>query len=170
MGDTAITHLHVKSSRNFLLNSSPSEPGEGSNVMSWLFGLDKKQALPDAIQVPVMGDGGGGGGENDASAAGGNAEGRGAPPASGGDGGYRSEAYSFDSTALERAAKAAKELEKSKYATQALDLSKLQEQTRQQEQMTKIKEYELSLEQMKIEEKRVDGEQKRKYMEEEAKH
>ena len=55
-----------------------------------------------------MGDGGGGGGENDAGAAGGNAEGRGAPPASGGDGGYRSEAYSFDSTALERAAKAAK--------------------------------------------------------------
>lgn len=35
--------------------------------------------------------------------------------------------------------------------------------------MTKIKEYELSLEQMKIEQKRVDGEQKRKYMEEEAK-
>ena len=55
-------------------------------------------------QVPVMGDGGGGG-EN---AAGGNAEGQGAPPASGGDSGYRSEAYSFDSTALERAAKAAK--------------------------------------------------------------
>merc|ERR1719383_1259060 len=35
--------------------------------------------------------------------------------------------------------------------------------------MTKIKEYELSLEQMKIEQKRVDGEQKRKYLEEEAK-
>ena len=41
--------------------------------------------------------------------------------------GYRSEAYSFDSSALERAAKAAKELEKSKFATQALDLSKQQE-------------------------------------------
>ena len=41
--------------------------------------------------------------------------------------GYRSEAYSFDSTALERAAKAAKDLEKSKFATQALDLSKQQE-------------------------------------------
>ena len=41
--------------------------------------------------------------------------------------GYRSEAYSFDSTALERAAKAAKDLEKSKFATQALELSKQQE-------------------------------------------
>lgn len=133
--------------------------------MSWLFGLDKKQALPDAIQVPVMGDGGGGG-ENEA---GGNVEGRGAPPASGGDSGYRSEAYSFDSTALERAAKAAKDLEKSKYATEALDLSKMQEQTRQQEQMTKIKEYEVHLEQMKVEQKRVEGEQKREYLKEEAK-
>jgi len=134
--------------------------------MSWLFGLDKKQALPDAIQVPVMGDGGGGGGDDEA---GGNVEGRGAPPASGGDGGYRSEAYSFDSTALERAAKAAKDLEKSKYATEALDLSKMQEQTRQQEQMTKIKEYEVHLEQMKVEQKRVEGEQKREYLKEEAK-
>lgn len=41
--------------------------------------------------------------------------------------GYRSEAYSFDSSALERAAKAAKDLEKSKFASQALDLSKQQE-------------------------------------------
>ena len=45
----------------------------------------------------------------------------------GGADGYRSEAYSFDSTALERAAKAAKDLEKSKFATQALELSKQQE-------------------------------------------
>ena len=45
----------------------------------------------------------------------------------------------------------------------------MQEQTEQQKQMAKIKEYELSMEQMKIEGKRVDGEQKRKYMEEEAK-
>ena len=61
------------------------------------------------------------------------------------------------------------ELEKSKFATQALDLSKMQEQTRQQEQQTKIKEYEAAMEQMKIDQKRVEGEQKRKYMEEEAK-
>ena len=45
----------------------------------------------------------------------------------------------------------------------------MQEQTEQQKQMAKIKEYELSMEQMKLEGKRVDGEQKRKYLEEEAK-
>lgn len=45
----------------------------------------------------------------------------------------------------------------------------MQEVTRQQEQMAKIKEYEVGVEQMKIEQKRVEGEQKRKYMEEEAK-
>ena len=36
--------------------------------------------------------------------------------------GYRSQQYSFDSTALERAAKAAKDLEKSAHATEALVL------------------------------------------------
>jgi ATPase family AAA domain-containing protein 3A/B len=61
------------------------------------------------------------------------------------------------------------ELEKSKFATQALDLSKLQEETRQQEQMVKIKEYEAHIEQLKIDQKRVDGEQRRKNMEEEGK-
>ena len=82
--------------------------------------------------------------------------------------GYRSEAYSFDSSALERAARAAKELEKSKYATQALDLSKQQEETKQHEQQVKIKEYELSIEQMKVESKRVDAQEKRKMIELEA--
>ena len=42
-------------------------------------------------------------------------------------------AYSFDSTALERAAEAAKKLEGSKFATEALELTKQQEQTRQME-------------------------------------
>eukprot|EP00095_Tigriopus_kingsejongensis_P002671 maker-scaffold1315_size48675-snap-gene-0.14 protein:Tk02671 transcript:maker-scaffold1315_size48675-snap-gene-0.14-mRNA-1 annotation:"hypothetical protein DAPPUDRAFT_306868" len=129
--------------------------------MSWLFGLNK---TADAPQVPVMDagseDGTGGGGQSGTGGGGG-------PRAA--ESGYRSEAYSFDSSALERAAKAAKELEGSKHATQALELSKMQEVTRQKEQMTKIKEYEVSVEQMKIEQKRVDGEQKRKYMEEEAK-
>ena len=66
--------------------------------MSWLFGLNKNPAgIPDAIQVPVSGGEGGGEG------------GQGGPaPISTGSEGYRSEAYSFDSTALERAAKAAK--------------------------------------------------------------
>ena len=132
--------------------------------MSWLFGLNKTP-IGDAPQVPVMDDGSSG---TDAS----NNAPTVTPVGSGSDNnntGYRSEAYSFDSTALERAAKAAKDLEKSQYANQALDLSKMQEQTEQQKQMAKIKEYELSMEQMKVEGKRVDGEQKRKYLEEESK-
>ena len=65
--------------------------------------------------------------------------------------GYRSEAYSFDSSGLERAARAARDLEKSKFASEALALSKEQEATKQQENMLKIKEYEVSIEQMKVE-------------------
>jgi len=128
--------------------------------MSWLFGLDKNQGggyIPDAPQVPVMDSEGGGDG-------GGNPEN---PKALEGttEEGYRSEAYSFDSSALERAARAAKDLEKSTFAKEALALSQQQEATKQQEQMVKIKEYELSIEQMKIDGKKVDGEQRRKMME-----
>lgn len=42
-------------------------------------------------------------------------------------------AYSFDSSALERAAKAARELERFPNAKEALELSRLQELTRQKE-------------------------------------
>ena len=124
--------------------------------MSWLFGLNKNDPLPaEALQVPVLG----GGGEGEEG---------GVDPVGQTQEGYRSEAYSFDSSALERAARAAKELEKSKYADQALDLSKRQEETKQHEQMVKIKEYEVSIEQMKIEAKKVDAQEKRKMMEVEA--
>lgn len=85
-------------------------------------------------------------------------------PVGGEEEGYRSEAYSFDSSALERAAKAAKDLESSKYAKEALNLSQEQEKTKQQEQLTRIKEYEMSIEQMKIEGKKVDHEERRKQM------
>lgn len=47
--------------------------------------------------------------------------------------------YSFDSTALERAAKAAKDLEKSANAKQAIELSRLQEVTKQKELETEQK-------------------------------
>jgi ATPase family AAA domain-containing protein 3A/B len=126
--------------------------------MSWLFGMNKNQPLPDAPQVPVLG--GEGGEEGGAQPVG--------QDVAGADG-YRSEAYSFDSTALERAAKAAKDLEKSKFAKEALALSQQQEITRQNEQQVKIKEYEVNIEGLKIEQKRVEGEQRRKYMEEEGK-
>ncbi|XP_055698107.1 ATPase family AAA domain-containing protein 3A homolog [Phlebotomus papatasi] len=80
------------------------------------------------------------------------------------------EAYRFDSSALERAAEAAKTLEKSKHAREALDLSKMQESTRQQELMAKAKEYEAHIETAKVEQKRVDYEERRKLLAEETKH
>jgi len=125
--------------------------------MSWLFGLDKNNqgSIPDvAPQVPVLGGEGEDGGNPD-----------GPQPLDGQDAGYRSEAYSFDSSALERAAQAAKDLERSKYAKEALSLSQKQEETKQQEQMVKIKEYEVHIEEMKVEGKRVDGDQRRKLLE-----
>lgn len=48
------------------------------------------------------------------------------------------------------------------HAKDALELSKLQESTRQQEYMAKIKEYEAAIEQSKVELKRVDYEERRK--------
>ncbi|KAF5300749.1 hypothetical protein FQA39_LY10994 [Lamprigera yunnana] len=128
--------------------------------MSWLFGYGKNnQQPPDLSQL-----------------------GLGHPPANAGGGGAgipddpkltksekkAMEAYRFDSSALERAAQAARELEKSSHAKQALELSKLQEVTKQTEQQTKMKEYEVALAQMQIEAKRVDAEEKRKNLQEET--
>lgn len=48
------------------------------------------------------------------------------------------------------------------HAKEALELSKLQEATRRQEQLTKIKEYEASIERAKVDQKKVDHEEKRK--------
>lgn len=48
------------------------------------------------------------------------------------------------------------------HAKEALELSKLQETTRQHEQMAKIKEYEAAIEQTKVEQKRMDHEERRK--------
>lgn len=78
------------------------------------------------------------------------------------------EAYRFDSTALERAAQAARDLEKSRHAKEALELSKQQEATKQIEQQAKIKEYEAHIAQMQIEGKRAEAEEKRKLLQEET--
>ncbi|XP_015793403.1 ATPase family AAA domain-containing protein 3-B [Tetranychus urticae] len=77
--------------------------------------------------------------------------------------------FNFDSTGLERAAAAAKELEKSVYAKQAFELSKMQESTKQMELQSKLKEYEAALEQAKVEQKRIDYEERRKTLAEETK-
>ncbi|KRY42709.1 ATPase family AAA domain-containing protein 3 [Trichinella spiralis] len=78
-------------------------------------------------------------------------------------------AYSFDSAALERAAKAARELERSKNAKEALELARLQEQTRQMELQQRIKEFEASAEKSKVEQRRVSEEEKRRTLSEESK-
>ncbi|XP_012252047.2 ATPase family AAA domain-containing protein 3A homolog [Athalia rosae] len=127
--------------------------------MSWLFGYRNAQPPQDFSQFaqpPTAGGGGstGGGGGDE-------------PPKNLSK--SQMEAYRFDSSALERAAAAAKELERSKHSKEALELSKLQEATRQTEMQAKVKEYEAHIEQMKVEQKRVDGDERRKTMQEETK-
>lgn len=48
------------------------------------------------------------------------------------------------------------------HAREALELSKMQEGTRQQEYQVKVKEYEAHIEQSKVEQKRIDHEERRK--------
>ncbi|GAB1600476.1 ATPase family AAA domain-containing protein 3-like [Argonauta hians] len=128
--------------------------------MSWLFGIKKDQHIGEAPQFPLP-----------------------MPPSSGGAGGdaggnkddnststfnSKMEAYRFDSAALERAARAAKDLESSKFSREALDLTKMQEATLQAKYQKEIKEYEAHVAQQKIEEQRVVQEEKRKSMAEET--
>ncbi|NXC12147.1 ATD3A protein, partial [Corythaeola cristata] len=75
----------------------------------------------------------------------------------------------FDPTGLERAAKAARELDASRHAKDALSLAQMQEQTLQLEQQTKLKEYEAAIEQLKNEQIRVQAEERRKTLSEETK-
>ncbi|XP_013861810.1 ATPase family AAA domain containing 3 [Austrofundulus limnaeus] len=118
--------------------------------MSWLFGLSKGQPEPPPglpAQPPP-------------------------PPAGGssGDGDKPKDKWSnFDPTGLERAAQAAKELDKSRHAKDALDLARMQEQTSQMEYQSKIKEYEAAVEQLKGDQIRVQAEERRKTLQEETK-
>ncbi|PSN53886.1 ATPase family AAA domain-containing protein 3 [Blattella germanica] len=115
--------------------------------MSWIFGYRGSQSPPDAPLIPPSGDEGSGGGNVSKAM----------------------EAYRFDSSALERAAQAAKDLERSKHAKEALELSKQQEQTKQHEYLAKVKEYEAHIEHSKVEQRKVDAEEKRKTLQEETK-
>ncbi|XP_049843316.1 ATPase family AAA domain-containing protein 3 [Schistocerca gregaria] len=119
--------------------------------MSWLFG-SRGQQPPPPMEPPQPPPGiSTGGGDDDKARK------------------SQMEAYRFDSSALERAAQAARELEKSRHAKEALELSKLQETTRQQEYASKLKEYEAHIEQMKVEQQRVAAEERRKTLQEETK-
>lgn len=51
---------------------------------------------------------------------------------------------------------------RTEHAREALELSKMQESTRQQEYQLKVKEYEAHIEQAKVEQKRIDHEERRK--------
>lgn len=118
--------------------------------MSWLFGVNKPpppgEGPPLIPEPPRGGDGGGdGGGKGETS------EGKPAPV-------WRS----FDPSGLERAAKAARELEKSDHSKEALEMARLQETSKQLEHQRKIKEFEANIEAMQLDKTRVEQEEKRK--------
>ncbi|CAD5212185.1 unnamed protein product [Bursaphelenchus okinawaensis] len=120
--------------------------------MSWLFGVKPQAAVPPqqpegaAPSGPPQPQGG----------------------AAKGDGSQFN--YSFDSTALERAARAAKELESSSNAKQALELSRLQEITKQKEIEVHQKQIEAQIASMKAEGARLAEEERRKTLQKETEH
>ncbi|CAF1221571.1 unnamed protein product [Rotaria sordida] len=78
--------------------------------------------------------------------------------------------YKFDSSALERAANAAKELERSQYANQAFDVVKMQEQTKQLEIQKQMKEYSQHEEEIRFKHQQQLNEEKRRMMNDETHH
>ncbi|OQR77170.1 ATPase family AAA domain-containing protein 3-B-like [Tropilaelaps mercedesae] len=76
--------------------------------------------------------------------------------------------YQFDSTALERAAKAARELESSRHGREAIELSKMQEKTAQLEHQKNIKAIEAEMENLKLTHAQRMNEEKRKTLQEET--
>uniref|UniRef100_A0A8C8D1H1 AAA+ ATPase domain-containing protein n=1 Tax=Oncorhynchus tshawytscha TaxID=74940 RepID=A0A8C8D1H1_ONCTS len=118
--------------------------------MSWLFGWGRGSSKPptDEAETPE-----GEGGSSDKSF--------GEKP--------KDKWSNFDPTGLERAAKSARELDRSRHAKEALDLARMQEQSVQLEHQSKVKEYEAALEQLKGEQIRLQAEEKRKTLTEETK-
>uniref|UniRef100_A0A4W5M872 ATPase family AAA domain containing 3A n=1 Tax=Hucho hucho TaxID=62062 RepID=A0A4W5M872_9TELE len=118
--------------------------------MSWLFGWGRGSSKPptDEAETP-----GGEGGSSDKSF--------GEKP--------KDKWSNFDPTGLERAAKSARELDRSRHAKEALDLARMQEQSVQLEHQSKVKEYEAALEQLKGEQIRLQAEERRKTLTEETK-
>uniref|UniRef100_A0A7N5JVS0 ATPase family AAA domain containing 3A n=1 Tax=Ailuropoda melanoleuca TaxID=9646 RepID=A0A7N5JVS0_AILME len=122
--------------------------------MSWLFGIKgpKGEGAGPPLSLPPAQPGAEGGGDR----------GAGDRP------GPKDKWSNFDPTGLERAAKAARELEHSRHAKEALSLAQMQEQTLQLEQQSKLKEYEAAVEQLKNEQIRVQAEERRKTLNEET--
>lgn len=78
--------------------------------------------------------------------------------------------YRFDSAALERAARAAKDLEKSPHAKDLLNLSREQERTKQMEYEKQIKEMQTYQEELKAKSAQQLAEERRKLLDEETRH
>ncbi|XP_055946210.1 ATPase family AAA domain-containing protein 3-B-like [Argiope bruennichi] len=131
--------------------------------MSWLFGL-RKDTPPDFSNLGIPSDPTGGQTGEGQPAAGGSGSG------SGSNDDRKASSYRFDSTALERAAKAARELEQSANAKEYLELAKMQEVNYQLEKQAKMKEFEAHIENAKSEQIRVQQEERRKTIAEETKH
>ncbi|RHY79776.1 hypothetical protein DYB31_000112 [Aphanomyces astaci] len=89
-----------------------------------------------------------------------------APAAAGGNQG----GYSFDPTGLERAAKAARDLEKAKYAKEAFQMAKETEKTKQLEHQAKVKENEALYKAYEVQRIQKEGEETRKNMEAQTEH
>uniref|UniRef100_G1QGQ3 ATPase family AAA domain containing 3A n=1 Tax=Nomascus leucogenys TaxID=61853 RepID=G1QGQ3_NOMLE len=152
--------------------------------MSWLFGINKGPKGEGAGPLPPLPPA-------QPGAEGGGDRGLGDRPAP------KDKWSNFDPTGLERAAKAARELEHSRYAKDALNLAQMQEQTLQWEQQSKLKmrlealsllhtlvwarslcrggavqtrgaEYEAAVEQLKSEQIRAQAEERRKTLSEET--
>lgn len=87
-------------------------------------------------------------------------------PAGGGDGKQNGAGGDitgrFDPTALERGAKALKELDASPNATKAFEITKLQEMTKQKELMREMEQIQQAKAQMLAERARVEGDERRK--------
>lgn len=77
--------------------------------------------------------------------------------------------YSFDPSGLERAAKAARELEQSRYAKEAFNIAKETERTKQVEYQAKVKENEALYKAYEIQRLQKEGEEKRQTLGEETK-
>merc|ERR1712168_195983 len=126
--------------------------------MDWLLGKQKPtQNFEQMLANAGAGDPGGGnpgGGSPDGGKSGGGGGGEDGPAAP--------KAWSnFDPSGLERAAKAARELDASKSSQQAYELTSMQEHTKQLEHQKQLKEYEVHIQQVEIEKSRVQHEEKR---------
>ncbi|KAF7995121.1 hypothetical protein HCN44_004593 [Aphidius gifuensis] len=74
----------------------------------------------------------------------------------------------FNAEAFIRAAEAVKKIEQSPHAKELLEITKLQEITKQHEAANLVKDMEVRIEQAKAEGKRIEGEERRKILAEEA--